>query len=81
MKFPNQDVYIGNFKDNHFNGFGIYKWADGTEYRGNFKQSLFDGIGTLTCFIENTSSKTELKALWRQGAIVSYPDCVIKTSQ
>ena len=44
------NTYSGSFKNNKFEGYGVYKWADGDSYEGNFKNNLQEGGGT---YIDN----------------------------
>ena len=37
------DTYTGEYDRDKKNGFGTYKWADGSEYEGFFKDDLKDG--------------------------------------
>ena len=56
------DSYSGEYDRDKKNGFGIYKWADGSEYEGFFKDDLKDGEGT----IRYKNGKVA-KLLWRNG--------------
>ncbi len=47
--FRNGDKYIGNFTEGKKNDEnGVYRWADGFEYRGAFVNNIMTGHGTLT---------------------------------
>lgn len=37
------DQYVGEYDNDKKNGYGKYKWADGSEYEGFFKDDLKDG--------------------------------------
>ncbi len=37
----NGDRYEGEFKEDFFDGEGVYTYADGTCYKGNFKEDDF----------------------------------------
>ena len=39
-------TYVGNFKDDKYNGQGIYTWADGKKYVGEFRDGKRHGQGT-----------------------------------
>ena len=41
-------VYVGEFKNDLFNGQGTYTFADGRVYEGKFKDDKFHGQGTMT---------------------------------
>ena len=41
-------TYVGVFKDNKYNGQGVYTWADGKKYVGEFKDGKRNGQGTFT---------------------------------
>ncbi len=41
-------TYFGDFKDDKYNGQGIYIWADGKKYVGEFRDGKRDGQGTFT---------------------------------
>jgi hypothetical protein len=42
------DVYIGGFKNNHKNGYGVYSFTTGETYEGDHKDGAWDGQGTFT---------------------------------
>ena len=44
--FENGDVYVGQFKNDAFNGQGNYTYSNGQQYIGDFKNGYFDGHGT-----------------------------------
>jgi hypothetical protein len=46
-RYPN-GVYVGEFRDNKFDGPGTLTAPDGTKYVGEFKDNTFDGQGSLT---------------------------------
>ena len=33
---PNKEIYVGDFNNDVFEGFGVYKYADGSVYEGNW---------------------------------------------
>ena len=39
------DVYVGEFKEGNYNGFGIYSYAVGDEYTGFFVDNRYQGFG------------------------------------
>ena len=49
-RFRTQDgqdrvVYVGEFKEGDFQGWGTYTFSDGTKYVGEFSDDEFNGIG------------------------------------
>ena len=42
------DKYIGDFKNDAYNGHGIYSYSDGRIYKGPFKDGMEEGLGILT---------------------------------
>jgi hypothetical protein len=47
MTLQNDDVYVGEFRNDAFHGHGQYKWADGDEYTGEYQNDKQHGQGTL----------------------------------
>lgn len=47
FKFPNEDVYSGEWKKNLMDGEGVYQFKDGAIYIGNFKQNKYQGMGSI----------------------------------
>lgn len=45
LNFASGDKYLGEFKDNEFEGDGVYVWKSGTIYRGRWKNGLMHGCG------------------------------------
>ena len=43
ITFSNGDEYIGEFKNNMFNGKGTLKYSDGKTQKGNFVNHKFQG--------------------------------------
>lgn len=39
------DKYLGEYKDNEMDGYGVYAWKRGTVYRGEWKESMMHGCG------------------------------------
>ena len=39
------DVYEGDFKNNYYDGYGIYKFPDGGIYEGEWKKGVYEGKG------------------------------------
>ncbi|KAI8109468.1 hypothetical protein M9434_000750 [Picochlorum sp. BPE23] len=39
------DTYVGEYKDNEMDGYGVYAWKRGTVYRGEWKESMMHGCG------------------------------------
>ena len=46
-RFPNGDIYSGEYKNGSQVGTGVYKWNNGDVYTGNFYNGYFDGYGLL----------------------------------
>ena len=59
------DEYEGEYENDHKNGYGIYRWADGTEYEGYFRDDLKDGEGV----VRYKSGKIA-KMLWSRGEAI-----------
>ena len=57
--------YVGEFRDNEFNGQGTFKYSSGTEYIGEFKNGKFNGQGILTY-----ADGTVEDGLWKDDAFV-----------
>jgi hypothetical protein len=36
---------VGNWKDNKINGFGVYVWSDGRQYKGDWLNNQMHGEG------------------------------------
>lgn len=45
LRSTNGDVYEGDFKNNYYDGYGIYKFASGGIYEGEWKNGQYDGKG------------------------------------
>ena len=45
MFFNNGDRYEGDWKNNVYEGKGIYFWKDGRKYEGNWKNDKKEGVG------------------------------------
>lgn len=45
LTFASGDQYLGEFKDNAFEGNGVYVWKSGTIYRGQWRHGLMNGCG------------------------------------
>ena len=45
MRFPNGDVYTGNFADGMRDGQGTYTWSSGDVYNGTWKDDAMHGSG------------------------------------
>ena len=43
--FSNGDVFVGNYKNGKFDGYGQYIWAEGSIYDGDFRDGLKHGRG------------------------------------
>ena len=45
MKYLNGNFYMGEWKNDFFDGFGEYTWSDGRIFKGYFKQDKMHGKG------------------------------------
>jgi hypothetical protein len=45
MKYSNGNLFMGEWKDDCFDGFGEYIWSDGRKFKGSFKNDKMDGKG------------------------------------
>jgi len=45
--FEDGSTYLGNHKNNEFDGFGIFSWKNGQVYEGRWKAGLMEGDGKL----------------------------------
>jgi clan AA aspartic protease (TIGR02281 family) len=48
LRFPNGEVYTGEFLDSRRSGEGVYTWPDGRKYAGEFRDDKPSGDGTYT---------------------------------
>jgi hypothetical protein len=65
-KYANGNQYVGEFKDNNFNGLGTYFFSNGDRYFGRFMHSNFHGQGV---FVSATGRRIE--GIWESGEIIS----------
>jgi hypothetical protein len=47
MKYLNGNFYMGEWKNDFFDGFGEYAWSDGRTFKGCFKQDKMHGKGVV----------------------------------
>ncbi|KAL4108411.1 hypothetical protein PRIC1_000127 [Phytophthora ramorum] len=72
--YPNGDVYEGEFKDGHRDGFGIFtERATGSTYEGQWAQNLRHGSGVLT----SGSKDFIYDGSWQNDERCGYGHCVI----
>ena len=45
MKYDNGNVYLGEWRDDCFDGIGEYVWMDGRRFNGSFKKDKIEGRG------------------------------------
>ena len=58
----NGERYVGEFKNDMFEGFGTYNFPNGSVYTGEFKEGLFHGDGIYTI-----SDGTEFEGFFEFG--------------
>ena len=63
MLNPDGSKYMGMFKDEKFEGYGIYMWEDGDLYEGEFMDNQQHGIGR---YYSNNIRKDKI-GIWNQG--------------
>ena len=61
--YDNGDMYEGSLRDGKFEGYGIYRWADGSTYQGLFHKGLQEKEGVAT-YVENSNT---YKGQWHLG--------------
>ena len=64
--YPDERMYVGEFKDGSFHGRGIYSWSDESVYVGVLKNGKRNGEGTLTW----PEGKVE-SGLWENSKLVA----------
>lgn len=47
-RFPNGDVYEGEFLDGRMHGYGRYRWSNGSKYEGEYQRGERHGRGKMT---------------------------------
>jgi parvulin-like peptidyl-prolyl isomerase len=58
------DMYVGEWKDNTFNGYGTYMTSNGDQYEGEWKENKMSGFGTLTI------NGVEQRGEWKDGMLI-----------
>lgn len=48
ITFPSGSRYVGEFKDNQYNGQGTYTFANGNKYVGEYRDNKYNGQGAYT---------------------------------
>jgi hypothetical protein len=48
MTWKDRSTYIGEFKENRIEGFGLKKFANGDQFNGDWVNDMMNGTGTLT---------------------------------
>jgi len=61
------DTYVGPFKDNAFDGYGTYTFANGDRYEGDFEKSVYEGLGVFSL-----SDGNQLKGWFRNNRFAGY---------
>jgi hypothetical protein len=62
--FKNGDKYVGEFRNDLFNGNGVFIWNDGARYDGQWKNGLKNGEGDY--ILKNGEV---LKGIWTEGEL------------
>ncbi len=65
-RFPNGDIYSGEYKNGLQVGTGVYKWNNGDVYTGSFYNGMFDGYGLL----KYASGQID-EGIWKNGVLVN----------
>ena len=68
-RFPNGDIYTGNYESGFRNGYGVYKFRNGDVYTGYFVNGILDGYGEY----EFVSGEVQ-KGNWKNGNLVESID-------
>ena len=63
-KYPNDDIYEGEWERDKKNGLGEYKYADGSIYRGEWKDDMKHGIGTMI-----GNDQHEFEGVWEKDEL------------
>ena len=71
VTFANGNKYVGEWKDNKYNGQGTFTFADGAKYVGEFKDGTRNGQGTDT-FVNGSKYVGEYKDGKRNGQGTLY---------
>ena len=66
LVLPDESQYEGNFKDNEFDGYGVYK-CKSYKYEGNFLQGKKSGKGKLEDLIKNSVYEGEFSEDKKNG--------------
>ena len=62
IEFISGNLYVGNYKNNRINGYGIFTWANGEKYTGQWKDDKIYGQGK---YIFNDGNIKE--GIWKNG--------------
>ena len=62
---PDNEKYLGEFKDGKFHGQGTYTWSNGSRYIGEFKDSKMHGQGSYTW-----ADGTVEKGIWKNDKLI-----------
>jgi hypothetical protein len=74
LVLPDESQYEGNFKDNEFDGYGVYK-CKSYKYEGNFLQGKKSGKGKLEDLIKNSVYEGEFSEDKKNGyGVEKYED-------
>ncbi len=67
------DTYQGNFRKGYPHGFGVYTYANGSNYIGNYRQGLRDGYGLMNTITE-AGDLVQDYGLWLADSLIAGND-------
>ena len=63
MLLKNGEKYVGQFKNDLIDGYGIYFYSNGKRYEGNWRKSVKEGSGVLY----SSNGRVEFRGNWMNG--------------